>query len=72
VRAALLAGGLLAGTFLGLALLSFLWTPYPVDGVDIPNKLRGPSADHWLGTDHFGRDILSMIILGKNPRREAA
>jgi peptide/nickel transport system permease protein len=64
VRAALLAGGVLAGTFIGLALLSFLWTPYPVGGVDIPNKLMNPSAHHWLGTDHFGRDILSMIMVG--------
>jgi peptide/nickel transport system permease protein len=32
--------------------------------VDISSKLIGPSADHWLGTDHFGRDILSMIMVG--------
>jgi peptide/nickel transport system permease protein len=59
-----LVGGLLAGTFVALALLSFLWTPHPVDGVDIPSKLLPPSAGHWLGTDHFGRDILSMIMVG--------
>jgi peptide/nickel transport system permease protein len=60
----LLLGGVLAGAFVALALLSFLWTPYPVDGVDIGSKLLGPSAGHWLGTDHFGRDILSMIMVG--------
>jgi peptide/nickel transport system permease protein len=57
-------GGLLAGVFVVLALISLVWTPYPVDGVDIPGKLMGPSAAHWLGTDHYGRDILSMIMVG--------
>lgn len=57
-------GGILAGLFVALALLSLVWTPHPVDGVDIPNKLLGPSATHWLGTDHYGRDILSMIMVG--------
>jgi peptide/nickel transport system permease protein len=60
----IVVGGLLAGTFVALALLSFLWTPHPVDGVDIGSKLLGPSAEHWLGTDHFGRDLLSMIMVG--------
>jgi peptide/nickel transport system permease protein len=57
-------GGTLAGLFVLLALLSFVWTPYATDGVDIPNKLLGPSAAHWLGTDHYGRDILSLIMVG--------
>ncbi len=60
----ILVGGLLAGAFVALALLSFLWTPHPVDVVDIPSKLLPPSAEHWLGADHFGRDILSMIMVG--------
>lgn len=31
---------------------------------DLVNKLQGPSAEHWLGTDGFGRDILARIIHG--------
>lgn len=31
---------------------------------DLTNKLQGPSAEHWLGTDSFGRDILARIIHG--------
>jgi peptide/nickel transport system permease protein len=57
-------GGLLAGFFVALALLSFLWTPYPVDGVDMPNKLLRPSFGYLLGTDHYGRDILSLVMVG--------
>jgi ABC-type dipeptide/oligopeptide/nickel transport system permease subunit len=29
-----------------------------------PNRLQPPSAAHWFGTDHFGRDIFSMIMVG--------
>ena len=47
-----------------LAVLSFVWTPYDIEVLDIPAKLQRPSAVHLLGTDHFGRDILSMIMIG--------
>lgn len=50
--------------FLTLALVSFFWTPYEAALQNIPNKLKPPSADNWLGTDHFGRDIFSMIMVG--------
>ncbi len=57
-------GAALAGVFVLAALISLVWTPWPVDGVDIPNRLRTPDRTHWLGTDHLGRDILSMIMMG--------
>ena len=60
----LLLGGALALVFALAAAVSLVWTPYPVDIVDIPNRLQGPSAAHLFGTDHFGRDILSMIMVG--------
>lgn len=47
-----------------IALLSLVWTPYDATAIDIAAKLQGPSAAHWFGTDHFGRDILSMIMVG--------
>jgi peptide/nickel transport system permease protein len=46
------------------ALLSFVWTPYGFAAQDIPNRLQPPSGAHWFGTDHFGRDIFSMILVG--------
>ncbi|MEM1067140.1 MAG: ABC transporter permease [Pseudomonadota bacterium] len=57
-------GAALAGLFAGLALLSFLWTPHDHTVLTIAERMRPPDADHWLGTDHFGRDILSMIMVG--------
>ncbi len=50
--------------FLLLALVSWGWTPYDVEALNIAQKLQGPSAAHWFGTDHFGRDIFSMIMVG--------
>jgi peptide/nickel transport system permease protein len=47
-----------------LALLSFVWTPYDVTKLVIPNRLKAPSTEFWFGTDHFGRDIFSMIMVG--------
>lgn len=57
-------GGALSSLILLAALVSFVWTPYDHTALDIPNKLQAPNEAHWLGTDHFGRDILSMIMVG--------
>lgn len=50
--------------FAAAALVSLFWTPFDVTQLDIASKLQKPSATHWFGTDHFGRDILSMIMVG--------
>ncbi|WP_313136907.1 ABC transporter permease [Paracoccus jeotgali] len=64
MRWTLILGAVLAGTALTAAVLSFLWTPYDTGQMAIASKLQPPSASHWLGTDHFGRDILSMVMVG--------
>lgn len=46
------------------ALLSLVWTPYDVAALSIADRLKPPSAAHWMGTDHFGRDIASMLLAG--------
>lgn len=60
----LIIGAILSAVFLGLALISLVWTPYDIESLDIPNKLKAPSGQNLLGTDHFGRDILSMVMMG--------
>jgi peptide/nickel transport system permease protein len=60
----LILGGLLTSVFIIAALLSFVWTPDSVEAMNIANRLKPPSADNLLGTDHFGRDILSMLMVG--------
>jgi peptide/nickel transport system permease protein len=47
-----------------LAITSFVWTPYDVTEFDIRSKLQWPSTSHIFGTDHFGRDVFSMIMVG--------
>ncbi len=60
----LIIGTVLTLVFIALAAVSFIWTPADIETLDIPNKLQGPGGANLLGTDHFGRDILSMIMMG--------
>lgn len=47
-----------------MAALSFVWTPYDVTRLVVGDRMLPPSATHLFGTDHFGRDVLSMIMVG--------
>jgi ABC-type dipeptide/oligopeptide/nickel transport system permease subunit len=50
-----------------LALLAPWISPYDPTTQHIVRASEGPSADFWLGTDEFGRDLLSRIIHGAQP-----
>ena len=47
-----------------LAIFAPLVSPYNPYIVDLDNSLLPPSLQHWLGTDNFGRDVLTRIIYG--------
>ncbi|MEM1399938.1 MAG: ABC transporter permease, partial [Pseudomonadota bacterium] len=64
VSPSLIVGSILTLVFLAAALVSFVWTPYDITVLDIPNKLKTPSTTNWFGVDHFGRDVFSMIMVG--------
>ena len=59
-----LIGFAIAALVAAVAAVSFVWTPYDVMKLAIADRLMPPSAAHLFGTDHFGRDILSMIMVG--------
>ena len=60
----LLLGALLVALLLGAAALSLVWTPWSPYAMDLAHKLQTPSAQHWLGTDAFGRDVASLLLVG--------
>ena len=60
----LILGAMLSSLVVLAALVSFVWTPFDYTAMNIPAKLQTPNATHWLGTDHFGRDMFSMIMVG--------
>ena len=64
VSSGFVAGAILTALFVGAAALSYAWTPWSTEGLSIASRLRPPGGEHWFGTDHFGRDIFSMIMVG--------
>ncbi|MCO5163834.1 MAG: ABC transporter permease [Mesorhizobium sp.] len=57
-------GLVITGLIAAMALISFVWTPYDITNLIVANRMKPPSAEFLFGTDHFGRDILSMIMVG--------
>ncbi|MBD9508794.1 ABC transporter permease [Ensifer sp. ENS10] len=59
-----MVGGLFVGTFVIAACIGSVWTPYDPMALDMKARLAGPSTQHLLGADEFGRDVLSRLMLG--------
>lgn len=64
VNGTLLVGGTIVGLVIGMALLSFVWTPHDPTLVNSRDRLATSSAAYWFGTDTFGRDVFSQILVG--------
>jgi len=47
-----------------MAILSLAWTPYEPNAMSARQRLQAPSITHPLGTDQYGRDILSRVMVG--------
>ena len=57
-------GLLLIGLLAIAAIVAPLVAPFPPAAQDLAHRLEPPGAVHWLGTDEFGRDILSRLLFG--------
>ena len=59
-----LTGAILAFIMLGMLVVSLFWLPYDPEEMYLAPKLSLPSISHLMGTDQFGRDVLSRIMKG--------
>jgi len=59
-----LVGVTLMGCLVLTVLVGLVWTPYDPIAIDLDHTLSPPGGAHWLGTDEFGRDVLSRAMLG--------
>lgn len=60
----LTAGLVLTGLLTAMIVLGYFWTPYDPTAMMTGPKLDGPSLQHLMGTDDFGRDIFSRVMKG--------
>lgn len=63
-KAQLIIGIVLVGIVIAAAVVSLFWTPYDPIRVVGADRLQPPSRAHLLGTDGFGIDILSRLLVG--------
>ncbi len=57
-------GGLLFLLFLLCGIFADVLAPYGMNETNLRERLEAPSASHWFGTDHLGRDVLSRVLIG--------
>lgn len=63
-RAVLYAGCSALGLLVFAGIFCSWIAPYPPDHLDLTQQLQGPSAQHWLGTDENGADVLTSVLWG--------
>src|SRR5699024_3100677 len=60
----LVIGGVIVLVVIALALVSYVWTPWPPMRVLPTEAYQTPNAEHWLGTDRLRRDVFTQILVG--------
>ena len=65
-------GLIITGLLAFMVVLSCFWTPYDPTAMMVGPKLSGPSLQHLMGTDSFGRDIFSRVVYGARVSLSAA
>lgn len=59
-----LAGLVMTGLVVVLAVLSIFWTPFSPTAMSAAERFKGPTFRHLFGTDNYGRDIFSRVMKG--------
>ncbi|WP_174732540.1 ABC transporter permease [Mesobacillus harenae] len=59
-----LTGATIVLFFIIVAICAPIIAPEGINDQKLPQRLLAPSADHWFGTDDFGRDIFSRVVYG--------
>lgn len=64
LRLSVVLPSLVLATMLACAFLPNVLAPYGITDMDNDAILSPPTLHHWFGTDHFGRDIFSLLVFG--------
>lgn len=59
-----IVGLALVGLVVLAALISFVWLPFDPTATNPADRLQNPSGTHWFGTDKYGRDTFSAVLVG--------
>jgi len=57
-------GCVIVGVIVLVAAIGSVWTPHDPLQINFAARLKPPGAEFWLGTDEFGRDVLSRLMAG--------
>lgn len=63
-RPGLSVGVAIVAGLLAVAAMPGLFAAQSPEAIDVANALQPPSADHWFGTDHVGRDVYARVVYG--------
>ncbi|MGE0716548.1 MAG: ABC transporter permease [Alphaproteobacteria bacterium] len=64
LRANALIGGTLIGLLAIVGITAAFWTPFDPLRINLRARLRPPTEIYWIGTDEFGRDVVSRLMAG--------